>query len=39
MKLMIVVVWRFLYCDEILKVMREDMMNDTFMESFRECAL
>lgn len=36
---MIVVVWRFLYCDEILKVMREDMMNDTFMESFRECAL
>lgn len=29
---MIVVVWRFLYCDEILKVMREDMMNDTFMK-------
>ena len=29
---MIVVVWRFLYCDEILKAMREDMMNDTFMK-------
>ena len=29
---MIVVVWRFLYCDEILKVLREDMMNDTFMK-------
>ncbi len=29
---MIVVVWRFLYCDEILKVVREDMMNDTFMK-------
>ena len=28
---MIVVVWRFLYCDEILKVVREDMMNDTFI--------